>query len=55
MLEEHGEIGRPFQCAGLVNPPSMRAVNLQQTILQNIDAKFTPQTARWYLLELKGK
>ena len=37
LLEEHGEIGRPFQCAGLVNPPSMKAVNLQETILQNID------------------
>ena len=36
MLEEHSEIGRPFQCAGLVNPPAMNAVNLHETILQNI-------------------
>lgn len=37
MVEEHAEIGRPFQCAGLVNPPAMDAVNLHETILQNID------------------
>ena len=36
VLEEHGEIGRPFQCAGLVNPPSMRAVNFNRPY-QNID------------------
>ena len=23
MIEEHDQIGRPFQCAGLVNPASM--------------------------------
>ena len=37
MLEEHAEIGRPFQCAGLVNPPVMDIVGLHDTILQNID------------------
>ena len=37
MIEEHAEIGRPFQCAGLVNPPAMNMVNLQETILQNVD------------------
>jgi len=37
MIEEHSEIGRPFQCAGLVNPPAMQAVNLQDTILQDIN------------------
>ena len=37
MVEEHAEIGRPFQCAGLVNPPAMERVNLQETILQNVD------------------
>ena len=37
MLEEHAEIGRPFQCAGLVNPPAMNAVNLEETILQSIN------------------
>tara|TARA_B100001094_G_scaffold333033_1_gene408026 strand:- start:2331 stop:3530 length:1200 start_codon:yes stop_codon:yes gene_type:complete len=37
MVEEHAEIGRPFQCAGLVNPPAMERVNLQDTILQNVD------------------
>ncbi len=37
MLEEHAEIGRPFQCAGLVNPPAMEAVKLEDSILQNIN------------------
>ena len=37
MLEEHSEIGRPFQCAGLVNPPAMKMVGLEDTILQNVD------------------
>ena len=37
MVEEHAEIGRPFQCAGLVNPPAMSMVNLEDTILQNVD------------------
>lgn len=37
MVEEHAEIGRPFQCAGLVNPPAMNMVNLHETILQDID------------------
>jgi len=37
LVEEHAEIGRPFQCAGLVNPPAMSMVDLQETILQNVD------------------
>ncbi len=37
MIEEHSEIGRPFQCAGLVNPPAMQAVGLEDSILQNIN------------------
>ena len=37
MIEEHSEIGRPFQCAGLVNPPAMEAVGLEDSILQNIN------------------
>ena len=37
MIEEHAEIGRPFQCAGLVNPPAMEMVGLEDTILQNVD------------------
>ena len=37
MIEEHAEIGRPFQCAGLVNPPAMQMVGLEHTILQNVD------------------
>ncbi len=37
MVEEHSEIGRPFQCAGLVNPSSMDRVGLTESILQNID------------------
>jgi len=37
LVEEHSEIGRPFQCAGLVNPSSMKIVGLEESILQNID------------------
>jgi geranylgeranyl reductase family protein len=29
MVEEHAQIGRPFQCAGLVNPGSMSKVGLE--------------------------
>ena len=36
LLEEHSEIGRPFQCAGLVNPTSMVKVDLRETILQDV-------------------
>ena len=28
LLEEHNEIGRPFQCAGLVTPNAMKQVGL---------------------------
>ena len=37
LMEEHASIGRPFQCAGLVNPWSMAQVGLQHTVLQDID------------------
>jgi geranylgeranyl reductase family protein len=37
LLEEHNEIGRPFQCAGLVTPNAMKQVNLYDTILEEID------------------
>ncbi|MDP6869784.1 MAG: geranylgeranyl reductase family protein [Candidatus Poseidoniaceae archaeon] len=37
LLEEHNEIGRPFQCAGLVNPPAMERVNLEESILTTVD------------------
>jgi len=30
MVEEHSQIGRPFQCAGLVNPGSMAKVGLEK-------------------------
>lgn len=36
VLEEHAEIGRPFQCAGLVNPKAMESVNLVNTVLTPI-------------------
>ena len=36
IVEEHDEIGRPFQCAGLVNPESMKKVNLEKSILKEI-------------------
>ena len=37
MLEEHKEIGRPFQCAGLVTPSAMDAVGGHDTVLQEVD------------------
>ncbi len=37
MLEEHSEIGRPFQCAGLVTPKAMHEVALYGSVLQEID------------------
>ena len=40
MVEEHNEVGRPFQCAGLVNPPAMQMVGLENTILQNFRKRF---------------
>ena len=36
LLEEHAEIGRPFQCAGLVNTESMDLTGLQHTVLSPI-------------------
>jgi len=36
LVEEHDEIGRPFQCAGLVNPRAMEKAKLEKTILTNI-------------------
>ena len=37
LLEEHSEIGKPFQCAGLVNPGSMKKVGLEHTILSQVN------------------
>ena len=37
LLEEHSEIGRPFQCAGLVTPNAMKQVGLFDTILEEVD------------------
>jgi len=36
IIEEHSEIGRPFQCAGLVNPGAMERVPMEDTILTPI-------------------
>ena len=36
LLEEHDEIGRPFQCAGLVNPAAMKTIGLEHSILTTI-------------------
>ncbi len=37
MLEEHNEIGRPFQCAGLVTPSAMHEVEAYETVLEEVD------------------
>lgn len=36
LLEEHYQIGRPFQCAGLVNPEAMSLVELEESVLTPI-------------------
>jgi len=36
LIEEHAEIGRPFQCAGLVNPAAMEKVRMERSILSQI-------------------
>ena len=36
LIEEHEQLGRPFQCAGLVNPASMKTIGLEDTILTTI-------------------
>ena len=36
IIEEHSEIGRPFQCAGLVNPSAMARVPLDSSVLSPI-------------------
>ncbi len=36
LLEEHLEIGRPFQCAGLVTPEAMEKVSLEHSILSSV-------------------
>ena len=37
MLEEHTEIGRPFQCAGLVTPKALKEVGLYDSVLEEVD------------------
>jgi len=37
IIEEHAEIGRPFQCAGLVTPSAMEIAQLHETILEDVD------------------
>ena len=37
MREEHTEIGRPFQCAGLVTPKAMQEVGLFDSVLEEVD------------------
>ncbi len=36
LVEEHAEVGRPFQCAGLVNPGAMDSVGVEHAILTKI-------------------
>ncbi len=36
IVEEHSEIGRPFQCAGLVTPEAMEKVGLEHTIQSRV-------------------
>ncbi|MDA0842512.1 MAG: NAD(P)/FAD-dependent oxidoreductase [archaeon] len=37
LIEEHSEIGRPFQCAGLVNPSAIERIGDYSSVLQEID------------------
>ena len=36
LLEEHKEIGKPFQCAGLVTPSAMNRVGLHDSVLTDV-------------------
>ena len=36
LVEEHSEIGRPFQCAGMVNPSAMERIGAFDTVLTRI-------------------
>jgi len=36
LVEEHAEIGRPFQCAGMVNPSAMDRIGAFDTVLTRI-------------------
>ncbi len=36
IIEEHAQIGRPFQCAGLVNPEAMELIGLHDSVLTPI-------------------
>ena len=36
LVEEHAEIGRPFQCAGMVNPSAMDRIGAYDTVLTRI-------------------
>ena len=36
IVEEHSEIGRPFQCAGMVNPSAMDRIGAYDTVLTRI-------------------
>ena len=36
LLEEHKEVGRPFQCAGLVTPEAMAKTGLHESILSSV-------------------
>ena len=36
IIAEHAQIGRPFQCAGLVNPGAMELIGLHDTVLTPI-------------------
>ena len=36
IVEEHSEIGRPFQCAGLINPGAMDRVPMKESVLSPI-------------------
>ena len=36
-LQEHNELGRPYQCAGLVTPSAMDAVEAYDTVVADVD------------------
>ncbi len=36
LLEEHSQVGRPFQCAGLVNPEAMEKIGAYDTVQSRI-------------------
>ena len=52
LIEEHDEIGRPFQCAGLINPLAMKRSHWKKQYKQPSGER--TYTVKWYRGEGRG-